>query len=134
MDTNLTANNSPFNIGLDPNLHPLLAPESIFPTTIHPTNLLAPLETQALHFTANSTIYADGGATNLNNLLYTPFSGVVNSNPLLNSFLNSSSLSLSTTPQNSSPPPPVTVAPPQPTHNFAIQAGRVNASKPDIFR
>jgi hypothetical protein len=127
MDTNLNANNNPFNIGLDPNLHPLLASESILPTTIHPTSLLAPLEVPTLHLTAVNTIYADAGATNPNNILYAPLSQTITSNPILNSLLNPQSLttSTSTPPISYAPATLVITAPTQPTHNFAIQAGGI---------
>jgi hypothetical protein len=130
--TNLNANNNPLNIGLDPNLHPLLAPESILPTTIHPTSLLAPLEVQT-PLTAANPIYADG-TTNPNNILYAPLSQTSTNNPILNSLLNSINLSSTNlNPTNLNTPPLISYAPaalvitalPQPTHNFAIQAGGI---------
>jgi RHS repeat-associated protein len=119
MDTNLNANNNLFNIGLDANLHPLLAPESILPTT----SLLAPLEVSALRLTAVNTIYADAGVTNPNNILYAPLSQTITSNPILNSLLNPPSLNPPAPLRSYAPAALVIVAPPQPTHNFAIQAG-----------
>jgi RHS repeat-associated protein len=119
--TNLNANNSLFNIGLDPNLHPLLASESILPTT----SLLAPLEGQTLHLTALSTIYTDTGATNPNNILYAPLSTSISSNPILNSLLNPPPLNPPTQNSYAAAPSVAIVAPPQPTHNFAIQAGGI---------
>jgi RHS repeat-associated protein len=118
--TNLNANNSLFNIGLDPNLHPLLAPESILPTT----SLLAPLEVSTLRLTALSTIYTDG-ATNPNNILYAPLSQTITSNPILNSLLNPPSLNPPFPISYAAAPSITIVAPPQPTHNFAIQAGGI---------
>jgi Bacterial Ig-like domain len=129
--TNLNANNNPLNIGLDPNLHPLLAPESILPTTIHPTSLLAPLEVQT-PLTAANTIYTDG-ATNPHNILYAPLPQDTTSHPILNSLLSSiNPSSTKLNPTNLNPPPIsyasaalVITAPPQPSHNFAIQAGGI---------
>jgi RHS repeat-associated protein len=131
MDSQNPTTNSPFSIGLDPNLHPLLV-DPLFPTAIQPTSLLAappsPLQVQPLHITADATILPViqvSGTLNPNNILYAPLSAAITSSTAL------SNLAVTTPTQSITrtiyAPAPTTAisAPVQPTHNFAIQAGGI---------
>jgi hypothetical protein len=84
MDSQNPTANSPFSIGLDPNLHPLLAVDPLFPTAIQPTSLLAtpqsPLQVQPLHLTADNNILPIiqvSGTLNPHNILYAPLSAAI---------------------------------------------------------
>ena len=127
--------NNLFSTGLEPNLHPLLAPTSLFPTTSTaiPSSFYTPVHNlpiyhSALPITAASivtsipVIQPIASGITLNNL----FTTVTTKDPLLqpvNPLQSISALKIYRAPLAAAA---ITVAPPlQPIHNLAIQAGGI---------
>ena len=134
INTKTDANNL-LNISVDPNLHPLLAATSILPSSslpLTPTQLYAPNDNLLVgdaptSFTANSklfgnpTVMLSGSPNNFPNPFATALLTTAARDTLLNPVVTSNSII--TTPINTVAA--TVVAPLQPIHSFAIQAGGI---------
>jgi len=136
LNTKNDANNL-LNIGVDPNLHPLLAATSILPTSSLPvtqTQIYAPsynllVGDAPIRITANSKLFSNpitmlsGSQNSLTNLFSTALlSTTATRDTLLNPVVTTTTIAQ---PLRTVTTALVVAAPLQPIHNFAIQAGGI---------